>query len=464
LCRLFDIFAPNCLEQCVTLCSKEFEQQNASYHLTFVLDGEIRMYQRKIPLRDFIEQFFTFLMPIVDSQGQTRAMKWRPEASLKHHFNSYQQQNSSIEQACQTENASEIVQELLHLYQQDTGSVKQKAIAQWHLAAYLEAPVYQAASDRFRSYKDYNAPDKTWEHYLHIAKCLASDAEKMAEIYHRYKSEKDSLEQHFRLELASRIRDVFHQETGQGKYSLWYALKRVSERELKRRLSVSGIEDTKIPAYIAVRDALFDVYSKSGDRWLEPSADHYYHATNYFNCHYAKAVLGDASLTLETFRSMLATCVKANQALPSVESLDDDRHKSFVTQENLLLENPLTQLEEEQSNQDFKTLLEQIDKILVTQLQQLEEKDQAILQLHSQGLNQTQVATAIGVNQGTVSRRYQRSQRQLLTAIAQWMQSQHQLSLTETDHLSTYIELWLTRQYTNRSTQMGENTGGNANA
>jgi hypothetical protein len=119
------------------------------------------MYQGKIPVREFIEQFFTFLMPIADPQGQTRILKWRPEAALKQHFKTYQQQNLEISKACETGNVTAIVHEFLQLYCQDSTSGKLKAIAQWHLAAYLEAPVYQAVSDRFRAYKDYNAPDKT---------------------------------------------------------------------------------------------------------------------------------------------------------------------------------------------------------------------------------------------------------------------------------------------------------------
>jgi hypothetical protein len=130
------------------------------------------MHQGKIPLRGFIEQFFTFLVPIVDSRGETHAMKWRSEPALKQHFKSYQQQNSHIEQACQTESASAIVQEFLQIYQQDTIPIQQRTIAQWHLAAYLEVPLYQAVSDRFRAYKDYNAPNKTWEQYLHIVSRL----------------------------------------------------------------------------------------------------------------------------------------------------------------------------------------------------------------------------------------------------------------------------------------------------
>ncbi|NJR48819.1 MAG: sigma-70 family RNA polymerase sigma factor [Leptolyngbyaceae cyanobacterium CSU_1_3] len=405
------------------------------------------MYQGKIPRRDFIEQFYTFLVAIVDRQDQPRTLKWRSDGALKQHFNSYQKQNSQLEQACQTENASAIVQEFLQLYAEDATPNRQRVIAQWHLAAYLEAPSYQAALDRFHTFKDYATPGKTWEHYLHIAKCLASDLDKVADIYCRHKPDKDSLDQHFRLEFASKIRDIFHQETGQGKYSIWYALKRISERELKRRLTINGIEDTKLPVYVAARNALFEVYSKSGDRWIEPSTEQYHHATEYFNRHYGPPL--NRSLTLESFRLMLATCIKANQASPTIESLDDDKNKRVVTQEHLLSENPLTDIEEEQSAQDYQARLAQIDQILSAQLQQFDEKDQVILQLHAQGLNQTQIAAKVSVNQGTVSRRYQRSHRQLLNAIAEWVQAQHRISLTMTEHLAAYIELWLTRQYSN---------------
>jgi RNA polymerase sigma factor (sigma-70 family) len=406
------------------------------------------MYQGKIPIRDFAEQFFTFLMPIVDRQGETHALKWRTESSLRQHFKSYQQQYPHLDRACQTKTAPAIVAEFLQRYRQDATPVKQRALLQWHLAAYLEAPAYQAALDRFRAYRDYATPSKTWEHYLHIAKCLALDLDKVAEIYHRYKPEKDNLDQHFRLELASKIRDIFHQETGQGKYSLWYALKRVSERELKRRLSISGVEAAKLPVYLAVRDALFEVYSKSGDRWLEPNAEQYQQATDYFNRHYATSV--NQVVTLDDFRRMLMSCVKANQALPLIESLDDEKNKSVVAQANLSVDSPLTELEETPSQQDYQTRLVQIDQMLATQFQQLDEKDQAILKLHAQGCNQTQIAATVGINQGTVSRRYQRSQRQLLSSIAQWMHAQYQISLTTTEQLAAYIELWLTRQYRNK--------------
>jgi RNA polymerase sigma factor (sigma-70 family) len=403
------------------------------------------VYQKKIPLREFVEQFFTFLMPLSDHQGHTYALQWRSEAALKHHFTLYKQ-TSAINQACQREEADDIVQSLLQTYHQDSTSGKQRVIVQWHLAAYLEEPVYKAVGDRLSSYRDYNSPEKTWEHYLHIAQCLAADAEKILEIYRRYKPGKDSLAQHFRLELASKIRDVFHQETGQGKYSLWYGLKRVSDRELSRRLCLNGIEASKIQDYLAVRDALFDIYSKVGDRWVEPSGEQYQQATDYFNRHYAKP---GSSLDPERFQFMVRTCVKANQAAPAIESLDDEKHKTLVTQENFLMDSPLTQLEEEQSSQALGEKRQQIDRLVFEQLQQLEDQDRAMVELHAQGLNQTQIAAKLGVNQGTVSRRYQRSQRQLLTAIAQALQTDY--SLIALEHLAIYIELVLSRQYTHNA-------------
>ncbi len=401
------------------------------------------MYQGKIPIRSFVERFFTFLMPIVDLQGQTYALKWQSDHKLKHCFQTAQLQNSQLEQACHAEDVAAIVESFLQISLQDSTPVEQRAIAQGHLAAYLEVPAYQAALNRFRAFKDYTTPNKTWEHYLHIAKCLALDSDKIVEIYHRYEPETAQLEQHFRLEFASKIRDIFHRETGQGKYSLWYSLKQVSERELRRRLSISGVKETKSSDYVAVRDALFEVYSKSGERWLEPNAKQYQQATSCFNQYYKK----HQTLTVETFRLMLVTCIKVNQVSISIESLEDNKQQYRIAQAQLAIENPLIQLEEEQAHQDYQTRLVQIDQRLASDFQQFEEKDQQILKLHAQGMSQTEIARIVKINQGTVSRRYQRSQRELLSAIAQWMQAQYEISLIITEHLAAYVELWLVRQY-----------------
>ncbi len=97
---------------------------------------------------------------------------------------------------------SAIVQNFLQLYQQDSTPEAQKELAKWHVAAYLEVPLYMAARDRLKAFRDYESPSVTWEHYLHLAKRLAYDPDQILPIYQRYQPEKYSLEQHFQFEKA----------------------------------------------------------------------------------------------------------------------------------------------------------------------------------------------------------------------------------------------------------------------
>ncbi len=194
------------------------------------------IYIGQIPRRSFIEQFVTFLVPVENVAGNIPRWQWRAEISLQRNFKLYQAQNEQFRQWCEEQNIDLLIQELLQIYQQDLIAQSQRELAKWHLAAYLETPLYQAVQDRFKAFKDYQFPTNTWEHYLHIAKCIAYEPEQVEHIYRRYAPGKYSLEQYFRLELASKIRDIFYQQTGQGKYSVWFALKRSSKNELKKGL------------------------------------------------------------------------------------------------------------------------------------------------------------------------------------------------------------------------------------
>lgn len=411
----------------------------------------------KIPRRNFIEQFFTFLIPIAQDGGKVSRLQWKSDVALKQDIEVCQQQNAQFKTWCQGEDAHAIVQNFLQLYQQDSISESQRELAKWHVAAYLEAPLYAAVRDRFSAFHNYESPATTWEHYLHLAKRLAYDPTQIWSIYQRYQPEKYSLEQHFRFAIASKIRDLFHQETGKGKYSLWFSLKRVSKSELQRGLMTIGIAEAKIPGYVAARDALFAVYSKSGDRWLEPTAAQYQAATDYWNRHYAHvAGITTASsnlISVSNFQAFVKTCIQAIQATPKIESLDAYQANSFKELSNaeaeLALDDPIALLQEQQSQAEWQHRVQTLNTLLTEQTQQFDPIEQTILQARSLGSNQTQIANQLGINQATVSRRYQRCQRQLLTAIATWIQAElnYSLALEHLEQLERYIAIWLQQHY-----------------
>ncbi|WP_432811246.1 hypothetical protein [Pantanalinema sp. GBBB05] len=411
----------------------------------------------KIPRRNFIEQFFTFLIPIAQDGGKVSRLQWKSDVALKQDIEACQKQNAQFSTWCQGEDASAIVQNFLHLYQQDSIADFQRELAQWHLAAYLEAPLYAAVRDRFSAFRNYESPATTWEHYLHLAKRLAYDPAQIWLIYQRYQPEKYSLEQYFRFAIASKIRDLFHQETGKGKYSLWFSLKRVSKSELQRGLTVIGIAEAKIPGYVAARDALFAVYSKSGDRWLEPTATQYQAATDYWNRHYAQVAgmtpASSSLISISDFKLFVKTCIQAIQATPKIESLDAYQANSFKELSNseaeLALDDPIALLQEQQSQEEWQHRVQTLNTMLIEQTQQFDAIEQTILKYRSLGRNQTQIANQLGINQATVSRRYQRCQRGLLTAIATWIQAElnYSLALENLEHLDRYITIWLQQHY-----------------
>lgn len=409
----------------------------------------------KIPRRSFIEQFFTFLVPIAQDGHLMARLQWKPDVTLKKNMEACQDKSAQFREWCQSEDASAIVRNFLQVYQQD--SELERELAKWHVAAYLEGPLYQAARDRLIAFRDYESPATTWEHYLHIAKRLAYDADQAFAIYQRYQPEKYRLEQHFQFEIASKIRDIFHQETGKGKYSLWFALKRASKIELQRGLIHVGIHATSLSCYVAARDALFEVYSKSGNRWLEPTAAQYQAAADYFNRHYRQVECTNTSfgdlISVSNFQMLVKTCIQAIQTAPNVESLESYQEnfskQSLDATAELTLDDPIALLQEQQSQAEWQQRTQTLNVRLIEQVAQLDAIEQTILKYRSLGMNQTQIANQVGINQATVSRRYQRCQRQLMNAIATWMQAEFQISFTleNLENLERYVTLWLQNHY-----------------
>ena len=131
-----------------------------------------KIYSSQIPRRSFIEQFVTFLVPVKNLAENIERLQWRSQISLQRNFNLYQAQNEQFRQCCEEQNTADLLQELLQIYEQDLRTESQQELAKWHLAAYLEAPLYRAVQDRFKAFKDYEFPANTWEQYLYIAKSL----------------------------------------------------------------------------------------------------------------------------------------------------------------------------------------------------------------------------------------------------------------------------------------------------
>jgi len=156
-----------------------------------------------IPSRQFAEQFFTFL-------GRQSQWQWRPEPKLRHNLSAARRADERFEQRCRSQDSAFLVGRFLDICQDEGQLGMPQTLARWHLAAYLEAPCYQAARDRLRAFRDFQDSQKTWEEYLYIGQCLTNNPHEIERIYRQYAGQTHSLEDYFKLSLASLIQDIFH--------------------------------------------------------------------------------------------------------------------------------------------------------------------------------------------------------------------------------------------------------------
>lgn len=399
------------------------------------------------PRTTVIEKFSSFYM--FQEENQVLTFNSIPDPQLVNHFKLCQKHDTEFNKYCVEKNIALILKHFLENYQNDSHSPKEKLFFRNHVVAFLEEPRYKAAKDRFSTYKNFESPQNTWEEYVYIGGCLGGNIEKISNMFKRYNSDRYDLETHFQLEIASYIRDKFHDSTGQGKYSLWYNLKKASKTKLRRGLEYLGIGEADISRYLTARDCLFDVYSnkKFGSRWLEPNAAKFQEATDYYNRHYCNTdslkLHNNHPLDSQTFKTWIEHCIKVLQlssGILSSFSYDDAINKPNET-ETLWLESFNL------SRHDKNLVINHINTVLLNEIEKFDALDRTILKLSSFGMKQNQIATQIGINQGTVSRHRQRSERQLLKAAAAWCQTDLEISLNETSALEEYIQAWVQYYY-----------------
>lgn len=411
----------------------------------------------KIPKREFDEQFFTFITPDENTGGVLNHFRWRTEPRLHQNVISQRQHNEDFEQFFQDKNAASLVEYFLNLCQDDFNSIPTQNIARWHLTAYLEKPCYQAVTERFYAFRDFQNQQNTWEHYLHVGQTLTNNPHTLSQIYRKYQeksnepnnSEVSNLESHFKWHLVNLIRDIIQQQTGQGKYSPWYSLKKASSAQLTQRLIALGIHETQISPYLNAKESLFEVYSKSGRRWLKPTPQQYRDATQFYQHHYS-------SLTVEQFQQLVLTCLRALQSSPSINYVGADIERYCVEtnrQEEIALAEPLFTLEEEQTEQKIHNTLEELNQLLAQEVEtfQAEESKGEMLLLHlGLTLSGSSIANYLRMSQSTVSRTLPRLHRQLLKKAAIWAKERFDLDIKALAAVEAYIAGWVQQQYEER--------------
>jgi len=392
------------------------------------------MYNWDIPpilSRQFAAQFFTFLVSAEERRSRPSRWQWKTDPKLHHNFTVAQQEDEGIEQRCQAQDSAFLVGRFLQICQDELQVGMLQTLARWHLAAYLEAPCYQAARDRLRAFRNPQDSQQTWEQYLYIGQCITNNPREIDRIYRKYKGQTATLEDHFKLSLASLIQDIFHRQTGQGKYSIWYSLKEASRIKLTEKLKDLGESPSRIDRCLQARQCLLEGYSKSGNRWREPTPEQYQAAAKFCSdrCFPTNP---------EEFKQLIQTCIRALQAMPKVSYLGED------------IETRVCESAATESEPPLQQEIEALNTCLLSGLEALEQEgnNKALFLLRfGLELSGARIGNCLEVNQATVSRHLAQRQRQLLTVALEWLRSRLEIDERAIAQTNQYVALWLQQHY-----------------
>ncbi len=369
-----------------------------------------------IPPQDFNDKFSTFLIP-VENGNRRIFFRWRTEVVLKQNFSLYQETEESFWQFCQSQDDYSLVGKFLEIYHNEETTKREKELAKWHLTAYLETPCYQAASNRFSTFTNFNDLTDDWGHYLHLARCVTNNPEEIFRIYRKYQPRGYNLEQHFMWEIASKVRDLSYQATGQGKYSPWYSLKKASPGTLTQALINYGVREANIERYLVVRSCLFEVYSKSEQgKWIPPTIKEYQAAASYCNSYHF-------TIDFQKIQKLIKICFEVLRSSPKFSYLGTDiENKSFDESSE---PDPLLAIAEARSREEMQGYVEGINQVLTQEWEAFKQGDidneTMLLFRYGLGLSQSSTAVHIGVHQTTVRERCLQFQEQLLETVGIWI-------------------------------------------
>jgi len=400
-----------------------------------------------IPSRSFNDKFSTFLIRVEDDDRQI-FFRWRTETVLKQNFSLYQEKEENFGQFCQSQDDYSLVGKFLEIYQHEETTERQQELAKWHLTAYLETPCYQAASKRFSTFSNFKDLTDDWGHYLHLARCLTNNPEEILRIYRKYQRRGYGLEKHFMWEIASKIRDLSYQATGQGKYSPWYSLKNASEGTLQEALVNYGIREENLERYLIVKNCLFEVYAKSEQgRWIAPTINEYQAAANYCTRYHF-------TIDFQEMQKLIKICLEVLRSSPKLIYFGTDNNLDFIEYnscDEISELDPLLTIAKNRSTEEIQSYLEEINQVLAQSWEVFKQRDTdnetMLLLRYGLGLSQSSTAAQIGVHQTTVRDHCLQFQEQLLETVGIWIMDRLGINLRQLEDVDQYLASWLQQQY-----------------
>jgi RNA polymerase sigma factor (sigma-70 family) len=367
--------------------------------------------------------------------------RWVPDAKL-------QRSMKSCMELLPNATASEVFW-TLYWYKIWQSAAAQMAVL--HLSAYLQEPCYWAVK---RTMAKFVNRQNQCSDYFQTA------IAKVPQVIRRYNPNKyPSLKLYASLAFSTILRDNLRQQQEADLCTDWTLLRKVSRKRFINGLQHLGLSAHAIAQYQLVWICFKELYAqqtRQGEA-TEPSQDLWIAVANLYNTERQKQLTPPGALVKpDEIKQWLSNCASALRAYlyPTVGSLNVTKpgHEGEVQDD---LPNPhsdslLADLIAQEEQQIRQAQQAQVNTVLMSALQKLDEQSQLILRLYYQlNLNQKQIADETGLSQATVSRRLTHAKKALLKALVQWSQDALNISLTPSliKDRGIDLEAWLTLSY-----------------
>jgi len=302
-------------------------------------------------------------------------------------------------------------------------SERQDMLPHNHLQAFCEESRLKAMQ-RYR-YRDLRNPQESDDFLRSISfdavGVLMRDPERLSHSLKQYLNRIElncSLSDYIAMDLLGEIKRIYSDKFGQGSKSVWYQLKRISEKRLREKLRIIGILESDLAGYCRVRKWLYLVFANpdSKRRWPDPTAEQYRKAAQLYNSNES-----GAQISVTVFIKRIDLCVKAIIHKFSFEEVNEEI-MGASTENNLLV-----QILKEEEEEDA-TMLDESIGFLHRWLLELHLVDlplyEIALKRYGQGMSQQAIAMAVGLTRDRVRTRCSRICRQSLVALRTFERAQ----------------------------------------
>ncbi|NER34988.1 MAG: hypothetical protein F6J93_13360 [Oscillatoria sp. SIO1A7] len=247
---------------------------------------------RKLPGR---QDIFSILSEFLDFGGNENRINpiWITEKKLRKNIDRYCDRDPDFSELCQEEDVLAVVWYFLNLALQDMplqpwerGS--DMTLARKHILSHFEEACYHASRSRYISWHDFDSPRETFDAYWEIGRSILINLNVVKEILTSYDpSKSDNLGHYACGVLSLKIREEYYSRTGQGKRTIWGALKAENKKNLRLALQDFGLREAEIERHIFARYCFFEVYQPVGKgnrlKFVEPIEKDYQAAADLYN-------------------------------------------------------------------------------------------------------------------------------------------------------------------------------------